>query len=61
MEVDEGKVAEDEDNSSWRTRGPPATVVSVPVNPDPSGWVMGVAEGNLNCVWCARMSHKGLL
>jgi len=57
VEVDNGEVAESEDYSSWRTRRPPATVVVVPVNPDQSGWVTGVAEGNIDCVCCARTSY----
>ena len=61
VQVDDGEVADDETDSSWNDGQSPATVLVVPVNPDVSGWVVGVAEGNLDCVWVCKDVTQGFI
>lgn len=46
MEMEDWEVTDDELDSSCEERGSPAMVILVPVNPDASGWILGLTVWN---------------
>jgi len=61
VDVENGKVTDDKEDSSWQARRSPAIVVLIPVDPDVSGWVTGVAVWNGEFLLCARVLQGVIL